>query len=75
MEQYNDERQLYELSDMTIVDGQTAYVPAYEQFGVLDLTVESNATLVVDGNIDVFGDILGGGTITGEGEVADRPAP
>jgi hypothetical protein len=72
---YNDESGLYELEDVTVVDGQTAYVPAYEQFGVLDLTVESNATLVVDGNIAVFGDILGGGTITGEGEVADRPAP
>jgi len=60
------------ISSLTVPAGDVMYVPTGEEIGVLDLVVEDTATIVVDGSVQVFGDLTGPGTVTGTGEVTDR---
>ena len=55
--------------DVTIPAGTTYYVSSGEVWGVLALTVEAGAELRIDGEVHAWGDVTGGGTITGEGEL------
>lgn len=57
---------------LTIPQGETLYLPSGDQVGVNTLTVETNATFVVDGAVEVFDSITDNGTITGSGDVTMR---
>jgi hypothetical protein len=69
---YNDTERLYGLEDVTIPEDDEYYVPRDEQWACKNLTVKTGATLTVDGEVDVFGSVVGGGTINGLGTVNDR---
>jgi len=61
-----------EISDLTVHPSEVLYVPSGKTLGVLDLDVKDTGTLVVDGEIEVFGDLTGSGSIDGTGTVTDR---
>lgn len=58
-----------ECLDVVIPAGGIYYVPSGDVWGVLALTVEAGAELRIDGEVHVWGDVSGAGTITGEGEL------
>jgi len=60
------------VDSLTVPAGEVMFVPSGEEIGVMDLIVEDTATFVVDGFVEVFGDVTETGTITGTGEVTDR---
>jgi len=60
------------VDDLTVPAGEVMFVPSGEEIGVLDLIVEDTATLVVDGYVEVFGNLTETGTIAGSGVVTDR---
>jgi len=60
------------VDDLTVPAGEVMFVPSGEEIGVMDLVVEDTATFVVDGYVEVFGDLTETGTISGTGEVTDR---
>jgi len=60
------------VDNLTVPAGEVMFVPSGEEIGVLDLVVEDTATFVVDGYVEVFGDLTATGTIDGTGEVTDR---
>jgi len=60
------------VTDLTVPAGEVLFVPSGEEIGVMNLVVEDTATFVVDGYVEVFGNLTQTGTITGTGEVTDR---
>jgi len=60
------------VDNLTVRAGEVMFVPSGEEIGVMDLVVEDTATIVVDGYVEVFGDLVGAGTVSGSGEVTDR---
>lgn len=60
------------VDNLTVPAGKVMFVPSGEEIGVMDLVVEDTATFVVDGYVEVFGDLTETGTITGTGDVTDR---
>lgn len=60
------------IGSLSIPDNETAYLSSNEQVGVIDLSVGSGATFIVDGEVEVFGNINDDGTITGSGTVSLR---
>lgn len=60
------------VDNLTVPAGEVMFVPSGEEIGVLDLVVEDTATFVVDGYVEVFGDLTETGTVAGTGEVTDR---
>lgn len=60
------------VDNLTVPAGEVMFVPSGEEIGVMDLVVEDTATIVVDGYVEVFGDLTSTGTISGTGEVTDR---
>lgn len=59
------------IDDVTVHPDEVFYVPSGETLGVLDLDVKAGGTFIADGEVEVFGDLIGGGSIAGSGSLTD----